>query len=403
MPNAKYNTAAATTQYSAEIPADQKEQTENPAKESCEFQFSVLTCASHKIATKIIYADGRVIGYDKLRYFHYKYCEIDSLDDFAKLALEWLATQPNRFIIRGQLKPGLSGWQRRLWHDDVKSGDPATIECPPRRWIVLDVDAARVPAGLAAPDKVAEAGYHIRDNLLPPYFRGVRCVAAATPSSGRKGPCTAHLRLFFVLKEAADNEALRLWSVGLSEKFKAIDPTVMRPMQPIYTARPIFRGCSDPVPSWGRVRILDGFEEEVASELPRGFRARKHDGERYHPPAPHVCSDMPDWMLECAERDEGLGVAPIEEISDKAWTAIRLIFESLDGCPKNGKGRHDTLNTGAWWLARLVAECELPEDKARAAYFKAAEGINNSDGKYDAALIARHIDDAFVDIGRRAP
>jgi hypothetical protein len=48
-------------------------------------------------------------------------------------------------------------------------------------------------------------------------------------------------------------------------------------------------------------------------------------------------------------------------------------------------------------LAKLVAECELPKERARAAFFKAAKGIRNKDGKYDAALIQRHIDDAFID------
>jgi hypothetical protein len=112
---------------------------------------------------------------------------------------------------------------------------------------------------------------------------------------------------------------------------------------------------------------------------------------------------MPDWMADVAEADAGLGIAPFEpstEISPKAWTAIRQIFDLLDGCPKNGQGRHESLNRAAWWLAKLYAEGELPEDKARDAFFKAAEGINNGDGKYDAELLHRHIDDAFADIGR---
>ena len=100
------------------------------------------------------------------------------------------------------------------------------------------------------------------------------------------------------------------------------------------------------------------------------------------------------------ETDAGLGVAPLEpatEISAKAWNAIRQIFDLLDGSPKLGKGRHESLNRAAWWLAKLYAEGELPEDEARDAFFKAAEGINNSDGKYDAELLQRHIDDAFAD------
>jgi uncharacterized protein with PhoU and TrkA domain len=73
----------------------------------------------------------------------------------------------------------------------------------------------------------------------------------------------------------------------------------------------------------------------------------------------------------------------------------------LDGCPKGTDGgRNKTLTKAAWELANLVAEGELPKQLAREAYFEAAEGINNNDGKYDAAAIQRHLDDAFADVGR---
>jgi hypothetical protein len=266
---------------------------------------------------------------------------------------------------------------------------------------VLDVDGALVPVGLGAADKVAEAGYHIRDNLLPGYFRGIRCVATSSASTGRKGLSTARLRLYFELKEAIDNEVLKLWVTGLSERVTCIDPSVMRAMQPIYTARPIFYGCSDPVPVWGRVRILEGYEDTLHPELPRGLRPKSQSQSIVlRAPAIHVCHDCPAELLELTEADAGLGVAPVEEISDKAWTAIRDIFTNLKGSPKGGVGRHEALNTGAWWLARLWAEGELPEDKAREAYWEAAKGINNDDGKYDAALLSRHIDDAFADARR---
>jgi hypothetical protein len=362
------------------------------------FQFSVLICKPSLLATKIIYPIGEPRPYDNAKQFLFEYKKIDCLEDFAKLALPWLAKERRRFIIRGQLKPGLTGWQRRLSKTDLKTGDPATIECPPRRWIVLDIDGARVPAGLGAPDKLAEAAYDIRDRMLPSYFRGVRCVASATSSTGRKGLCTAHMRLFFVLNEAVDNEILRLWITGLSEKYLAIDPKVMEPQQPIYTARPIFQPpLSDPVPVWGRVRLLDGHEDELVPGLPR-VKAKK-----YTLNTSRICDDIPDWMVDIAEADAGCGVAPIPpatEISARAWNAIRRIFDLLDGSPKNGIGRHESLNRAAWWLARLYSEGELPEDKARDAFFKAAEGIHNGDGKYDADLLARHIDDAFADIGR---
>jgi hypothetical protein len=154
---------------------------------------------------------------------------------------------------------------------------------------------------------------------------------------------------------------------------------------------------ADPVPEWSRVRELDGYEDELVPELPRGSKAKKSKQTM------HVCSDMPDWMVDLAEADAGFGIGPVipaTEISTKAWEAIRQIFDLLDGSPKNGKGRHESLNRAAWRLAKLYAEGELPEDKARDAFFKAAEGINNGDGKYDAELLHRHIDDAFADICR---
>lgn len=358
------------------------------------FQFSVLTCHHRVLATKIVYADGKERPYDNARTFSFKYCELELLEDFAK-ALEWLANEPHRFIIRGSLLPGLTGWQRRLIKP--KDDDPITIECGPRRWVVLDVDGVLVPVGLGASDKLVEAGYHIRDHLLPPYFRGVQCVVSASASTGRKGLCIARLRLFFALAEPVDNEVLRLWATALSEKCPFIDPSVMLAHQPIYTARPIFERCSDPVPAWGRVRLLEGYEETLAIELPK--TKPKHQSESTRAPNLRVCNDAPDWLLEAAEADEGLGVSIID-ISDEAWPAIRSIFHMLEGSPKGGVGRHVALNTAGWWLARLWAEGEIPEDKAREAYWKAVEGINNSDGKYDDALLRRHIDDAFADVGR---
>jgi hypothetical protein len=134
------------------------------------FQFSVLTCARKLLATKTIYADGKECGFGHAKKFLFKYCEIETLEEFSS-ALEWLANEPRRFIIRGQLKPGLDPALRHRRLLLSCKGD-ATIECPPRRWIVLDIDGASVPSGLGASDKMAEAGYHVRDQLLPEMFQG---------------------------------------------------------------------------------------------------------------------------------------------------------------------------------------------------------------------------------------
>jgi hypothetical protein len=359
------------------------------------FQFSVLTCQKPLYATKIIYADGKEIGYDKPKFFYFDYREIDSLEDFEKLVLTWLYDQPRKCIIYGQLlpelDPGVLHYRRILDHYNKKTKiiEPASLECPSRRWLVLDLDGVEVPNGYGAPDKLAEAAYFIRDNKLPPYFRGVRCIAASTSSTGRIGPNIARLRLFFVLSRPEDNDALYSWADGLSRTHPdlGVDPAVLRAMQPIYTARPIFRGMADPVPVWGRVRLLDGYADEVELELPRVRERKKREPKPAHGVVLTVCNDAPEWMLD--PRDAGLGVHPemAKETSTKAWTAIKRIFERLDGCgiaPKVGNlGRFETLRKSAWELAHLVADGELSEELAKAAFLRAAEGIHNADGKYN--------------------
>ena len=229
----------------------------------------------------------------------------------------------------------------------------------------------------------------------------MRCVAASTASTGRKGPNIVHLRLYFVLSRPADNDALYSWACNLSDSRQdlELDPSVIRPYQPIYTARPIFRGMTDPVPVWGRVRLLDGFTDEVELE---GLARKNSTAKKREPKAfgtKHVCSDAPEWVLD--PRDAGLGIHTFDT-SDKAWKAIKRIFEKLDGCgiaPKIGNlGRFETIRKSAWELAHLVADGELPEELAREAFLKAAEGIHNGDGKYDD--LEDRWDSAIADVGR---
>jgi hypothetical protein len=372
------------------------------------FQFSVLTNYK-KLLTKTVYPDNRAQPCYAMK-FKYTYHEAHTLEEFA-WDLGWLSNEQHRCIIRGRLKAefDLDDWHRRLikasYNKYTDKIDEPTIECGQRRWIVIDADGCRVPAGLGAPDKLAEAGYGIRDHVLPSLFRGVRCVVAATTKTGLVGPDIAHLRMFFMLAEASENDLLRVWLEKLNLEYPFIDPSVGDPEHIIYTARPTFIGRDDPVPEWGRVRLLDGYEETIAPELPKE-RVRKKQSGGSCVPVPMVVdfSGVSPELLELWEQDAGEGVHPIEETSEKAWLAIKRIFEMLDGCPKAGcedtKGgsRHYTLTAVAWELVHLVAECELTEELARKAYWEAASGINNSDRKYSAADIQRRLDDAFADV-----
>jgi hypothetical protein len=357
------------------------------------FQFSPPQCKPNIQLVKTIYPDWQDKPYDRAKQFLFTYKQIEYLEDFAK-ALEWLGDQPNRCIIRGRLKSGLSGWQRRLLNGDRY--DRATIECGDRSWIVLDLDGVAVPHEWGQPDKVAEAAYYIRDNLLPSYFRGVRCVASATSKTG-KYPDKARLRLFFLTAEAASNEALCGWAEGLARGYPGlnIDPSVMQAHQIIYTRRPHFSGMAEPVPKWGRVRLLDGADDYLKLDVPR-VTTTKH---RKRPKLPQpVCGDIPEEMLDMLDKTAGEGVCPIDT-SDKAWAAIRRVFERLDKCPKGHGGRHVNLRNSAYELVCLATEGELSWDTARDAYFAAAENIWNGDKKYDDKAIQQRWDGAVSKVG----
>jgi hypothetical protein len=203
--------------------------------------------------------------------------------------------------------------------------------------------------------------------------------------------------LFFVLPEAADNEVLVQWADELSQRAPRLrlDPSVMLANQAIYTARPVWEGCSDPVPSWCRVAVLDGVVDTVALDLPKMGKAKARN--RVSAPTT-VGGDIPAELLDMTARDAGRGVVMFDT-SDKAWKAVRRAFVALHGC-STGR-RHRTLNKVAYELARLAYEGEITGALAREAYFRAAAEIDNSDGEYDAASIERRINDAFTDVGRR--
>ena len=230
-----------------------------------------------------------------------------------------------------------------------------------------------VPSGLGSSDALAEAGYYIRDNLLPPIIHQIKCVATATASTGRKGPTIARLRLFLVLSHPAKNDAVYQWIDSVAKKYPGLklDPSVLRPQKQIYTARTVFRGMVDTVPKDCRVIVLDG----SADQIPTSWTGI----EEYKPKKQHKPTIF-----------SGKSDGP------EAWRVVRWAFDLLDGCPKaGGEGRHETMKKVAWRLACEVKEGKISEALAREAYFAAAEGINNSDRRYGYEEIKDHLDWAF--------
>jgi hypothetical protein len=242
---------------------------------------------------------------------------------------------------------------------------------------MFDLDGARVPDGLGAPDRVAEAGAYFRDQQFPPYFRGIRCVATSTARTGIESNI-ARIRLYFLLSQPLDIDAILAWLSTFKGKRPdlCIDPSVMDPNHITYTARPTFVGWSDPVPEWGRVRILDGYEDFVTLDMTNVQpRKRNHSRQSFH----RLSTPIPEELLLLTENDAGLGVGELHyELTEKGRNAIHRAFDVLDGCPKgNDRGRHQEMLETAWELASLYFEQEITKKFAMQTFFAAAKNIKH--------------------------
>jgi hypothetical protein len=206
--------------------------------------------------------------------------------------------------------------------------------------------------------------------------------------------------MFFVLAEASENARISAWLKHLHLKYPFIDASVCDPGHVLYTSRPRFVGWKDPVPKWGQVRRLDGYEEVIAPDLPRAALIRR----RSMSPVVADIGPLPPWLLEVAAQDAGRGVQPlVKDATPRARAAVKRIFELLQNCPKAGcdgrKGgsRHWTLTATAFELACLVSEDELPWRQAMRVFLTAACGIKRSANGtvYDNEAIKRRGRDAF--------
>ena len=184
--------------------------------------------------------------------------------------LQRLAARQDVMLVMGEPKPGLdlARAHARRWADC----DPVrnTLVAVERAWLPIDVDGYAVPAPFGRAEHLADAAAAIRDDALGEEFAGVACVVAATSSTGLAGEETAKLRLFFLLDRAHPIADLHRWGRGAQIAGLPVDPAVLQAGQPIYTARPLFRGrLKDPVPPALCAFVLPGDGDRVALDVHR--------------------------------------------------------------------------------------------------------------------------------------
>jgi hypothetical protein len=342
------------------------------------FECSWARTGGQLLATKIITRNAAGVlfktDYDKARYLRYYRRDYSTLAAFAE-ALEAAAREKQVFLIRGQLKPGLNPAtpHRRIF----KLGDPeATLDGPARQWGVFDLDGAYVPGGLS----FFEQCLLVREQLLPAEFRDVRMVAAVTPSTGLGQGL--HARLYFALDRPIENHVLTAYATELAAAVPnlRVDPSVFRTGQPIYTARPLFQGMRDPVPSAEWLQVLPGGRGIVALDLER-YPVTIRLGE-YTPRADYGMAwkigspiTEPQWLVDLIRETTGRGIVP-PELTPFGEHVLTAAYHRIVYAPPGG--RYPTLNREAFSIGQFLAT-EIPPGCAKEVLMAAAVAMRFND------------------------
>ncbi len=195
------------------------------------------------VATKTFHSNGLIEPYRAGKRFFVEERECSSLSDLFR-HLRSLESCYSCLVIRGALiAPVAIGQQVKR----RSNGPSATFKDVPRNFVMLDIDGVPVPAGIDPTSAEALARVVA---LLPPEFRNVSFIAQWSSSAGLK-PGVIKVHLWFWLETPRTSAELRAWANRLpclANGKPLIDPAVFNPVQPHYTARPIFDGVTDPVP-----------------------------------------------------------------------------------------------------------------------------------------------------------
>jgi hypothetical protein len=219
---------------------------------------------------------GRLIvtPYGRAKYFRASARPVEDIVSLAD-ALDRLTGARLAFVIRGAPLPGIDRDHcRRLRYPDQKTGDPATFTDANRRWFAVDLDKLARPAAIDPGDD-PDGAIEYLIGLLPPELHDASCWWQWTSSQGL--PCnteTLSVRFWFWSVDPVSDEELTRWARMANQRvgYRLIDPVLYQPVQPHYTAAPIFDGLPDPLRARHGVRI--GLDDAVSLVIPE--RDRPH-------------------------------------------------------------------------------------------------------------------------------
>lgn len=308
-----------------------------------------------RVCAKRWRADGTVEPYGSIVWWRPRErLDIASIDDLAS-ALERLEMRSDLCIVRGTLVDPTATRIRR-----AMQGDGAGLRDGDRSWLCMDLDTMEPPDDLRAKlradpmDGLAAAGYWAR-SLMPHWLRDVSIVAQWSQSAGRDGYQKAKLHLWAWLDRPVCCASLSAWATDVEE----LDPAVCRPVQPIYTSRPIIEDGWRLGPT-RRTLIIRGAHDvatcpaELIDHATWTEQKAARDAEMREKAARWAEADRYRTPLACASR----GARRMDAVARRA-------IDEMASAPESR--RHGTLVRSAASIARCAYELRIdPSDDLRA-------------------------------------
>lgn len=323
-------------------------------QELCEL--TILTCEAGHTATKTFTPRG-VVSFDAGWRFHVRGRAALGLRGLHRL-LTKLSAHPQSFVVRGAPREGLDLTQpQRRRYRAAECEAPEFVPAD-QRWVCVDVDTL---VNEGASDE-RERAFELLC-ALPRCFRSAGCVVQWSSSAGMDGWRLLKAHLWFVCDRPAYCKSWKAWWAGEIEAGRSckVDLALYQPVQPHYTAAPIFDGVADPLKGQRlllvpgpAVRVPDAVvgyarwcEQERQAEAARQEAARREAAR---------LALVPMWGK--ARRDEAYAAGALKR-------ACAAVMETGVG------SRHDTLRDQAWATRRFVESGDLSAQAWRDALYAA--------------------------------
>ena len=192
--------------------------------------------------------DGKPCKLDfKLSYlFDLEEYIVCSLTELSSL-LTALEDNPNKFVIRGSLIEGRpTNNIRRTGKSDQYNHPESNFNPASRQWCGIDIDGLDLPTRFTDIANQQEEIIRYTISKLPEEFQDIDCHYQFSSSMGvTTGKIKVHL--WYWLERKVSDAEMKAW---LSKAETPVDSRLYQPVQPHFTARPIFTdGAIDPLPN----------------------------------------------------------------------------------------------------------------------------------------------------------